>query len=85
MKEQLPAHLGHLEKLVKGDKFTSALTVGELGVFLLFNFYLEILPEMLVNFPKLKAFYQRVLALPKVQEFLEKDLKPLKPVYVKPQ
>ena len=63
----------------------TVLAVGELEVFLLFNFYLEILPEILDSFPKLKAFYHRVLALPKVQECLEKDLKPLKPVYVKPQ
>ena len=85
MTEKLPYHLGNLEKLVKGDKFTSVLTVGELSVFLLFNYYQEILPGMLDNFPKLKAFYQRVLALPKVQEFLEKDMKPLKVFLVKPQ
>ena len=82
--EKLPLHLKNLENLVKGDKFTSSLTVGELSLFLLFTYYLDILPSMLDGFPKLKAFYQRVLALPKVQEFLEKDVKPLQPVYLKP-
>jgi glutathione S-transferase len=82
--EKLPLHLGNLEKLVKGDKFTSSLTVGELALFLILNRLLDVLPGALDKFPKVKAFYQRVLALPRVKEFLEVDMKPQKQVYQKP-
>jgi len=69
---QLPAHLERLEKLL-GDKdyFSGKVLLGDLAIFSVFNLIRDVFPNVLDNYPKLKAFYDRLASQPNVVKFLE--------------
>ena len=77
--ESFPAHLQKLEALLQQDFFTSKLTLGSLAIFSVLNFALDLEPSVLDATPKLKAFYQRVAALPTVKSYLDLNV----PAYFK--
>jgi glutathione S-transferase len=74
--EEYPAQLAFLEKLLTNDFFTSELTTGSLAIFNAFNLALDLQPTLLDNYPKLKAFYERVSALPAIKAYLDENVAP---------
>lgn len=69
--ESIPGQLALLEKLLQGDFFASKVTTGDLAIFSVLNVLLDVRPEALDTFPKLKAFYARIAAVPQVDRFLK--------------
>eukprot|EP01087_Luapelamoeba_hula_P014546 TRINITY_DN427_c0_g1_i1.p1 TRINITY_DN427_c0_g1~~TRINITY_DN427_c0_g1_i1.p1 ORF type:complete len:206 (-),score=45.49 TRINITY_DN427_c0_g1_i1:70-687(-) len=71
---KFPAHLTAVEKLL-GDKDyitgASSPLLGDLAIWSVLNIALDLEPEVLANFPKLKAFYARVSALPKIDAYIK--------------
>jgi len=67
---EVPKHLANLENLLHGDYFCSKMLAGELAIFAILNIILDIDPHTLDKTHKLKAFYDRVAAHPKVAAWL---------------
>mmetsp|Transcript_16772 Transcript_16772/g.28531 ORF Transcript_16772/g.28531 Transcript_16772/m.28531 type:complete len:197 (+) Transcript_16772:46-636(+) len=77
--ETYPKQLEYLENLLQNDFFTTELTAGSLAIFSAFNIALDLESSLLDKFPKLKAFYDRVAALPQIKGYLDQNI----PAYVK--
>ena len=75
--EDFPAHLARVENLL-GDSeyFTSQVTLGTLAIFSILNLALDLESSVLDKTPKLKAFYERVAALPQIKPYLDENLPP---------
>jgi glutathione S-transferase len=69
----LPKQLAYLGRLLKGDKFTSELTIGELSLFANLKQIVHIATNVLKGY-KIEAFYNRVLALPAVAGLFAKKV-----------
>mmetsp|Transcript_125385 Transcript_125385/g.187263 ORF Transcript_125385/g.187263 Transcript_125385/m.187263 type:complete len:197 (-) Transcript_125385:38-628(-) len=69
--EEYPKHLANLEKLLSNDFFTSKVTAGSLAIFSALNIALDLEASLLDKTPKVKAFYDRVAALPQVKQYLD--------------
>ena len=67
---EVPKHFELLEKLLQGDKFTSATTTGEIAIFGVINIILDLEAGALANFPGLQAFYNRIAANPGVAAYI---------------
>ena len=68
--EELPKHFGLLEANLHGDFFGSKLTAGDIAIFSIINIVLDLDPQALDKFQKLKAHYDRVAAVPGVAKYL---------------
>jgi len=73
---EVQAHLTNLDKLLKGDHFGSKLTAGDVAIFSIFNIILDLDPHLFDHFPRLKAFYDRVAAIPAVDRYLKLNIPP---------
>ena len=62
--ETAPWMFGSLAKMLKGEFFGSKLTAGDLAIGVIFEFCLALQANCLDAFPSLKAFYERIHALP---------------------
>jgi len=67
----IPNGLSFFEKLLKGDFFGSKLTAGDVAVFSIVNTILDVKADALASFPKLQAHYNRIAALPGVDNYLK--------------
>lgn len=77
--ETFPKQLEYLENLIQNDFFTTKLTAGSLAIFSAINIALDVEATVLDKFPKVKAFYDRVAALPQVKGYLDQNI----PAYIK--
>eukprot|EP00048_Salpingoeca_helianthica_P014648 m.222784 g.222784 ORF g.222784 m.222784 type:complete len:197 (-) comp16101_c0_seq1:112-702(-) len=64
--EDVPRHLAFLEKLLHGTTFTGKVLLGDLAVFAILNTLVDLEPTALDKTPKVKAFYDHVLAIPSI-------------------
>ena len=75
--EEFPAHLARVQSLLgESEFFTSQVTVGTLAIFSVLNLALDLESSVLDQTPALKAFYERVAALPAIKAYLEENIPP---------
>eukprot|EP01004_Peranema_trichophorum_P008820 NODE_7570_length_763_cov_47.534375_g6958_i0.p1 GENE.NODE_7570_length_763_cov_47.534375_g6958_i0~~NODE_7570_length_763_cov_47.534375_g6958_i0.p1 ORF type:complete len:201 (-),score=42.14 NODE_7570_length_763_cov_47.534375_g6958_i0:96-698(-) len=75
--QKLNVHLTNLQKLLKGDRFTSKLTLGELAIFSIFNIIADFKPDFLGGHPQLQSFYNSIGSIPQIKAFFENPKVPL--------
>lgn len=71
--EVIPKHLAALEKLATGDSLTGKVLAGDLAVFSILNILAKLQADVLDNFPKLKAFYDKLAADDKLKGMIEDE------------
>ena len=72
MNEDVPGKLEPLEKMIAdgSTQFTTTLTAGELLLFANMHSSVDLEPKLLGPFPKMKAFFDHMCALPQLQDIL---------------
>lgn len=73
--EYMPKHLGNLEKNLKDNKFSSKILSGEVAVAVLLYVLLELQPDCLDAFPKLKAFYEYMCTIDELKPYVGSECK----------
>lgn len=71
--EAIPKHLAALEKLATGETLTGKVLAGDLAIFAIFNILSKLQADVLDNFPKLKAFYNKLAGDDKLKGLIEDE------------
>jgi len=74
--EYIPQQFLFLTKLLRGDRFTDNITLGELAVFNQLNLLLDIRDNLFENYPELQAFYKRIAAVPNIAAYINGEAGP---------
>eukprot|EP01096_Ripella_sp_DP13-Kostka_P006076 TRINITY_DN2146_c0_g1_i1.p1 TRINITY_DN2146_c0_g1~~TRINITY_DN2146_c0_g1_i1.p1 ORF type:complete len:214 (-),score=110.54 TRINITY_DN2146_c0_g1_i1:86-682(-) len=71
----LPKHFGYLEAfLPSASGFASKITAGDIAIFSAINIILDVGPNVLDNFPKLKAFYEGLSQNAGIKSYLDQNI-----------